>query len=255
MCRFRSMRNKRCGMTLVELLVVVAIIGVLIGLLLPAVQAARGAARRAECANNMRQIGLAIHQYANTHDGEFPLIAYHNTVVSGRTEEEKSWIAGLAPYTENVDAIRLCPEDIKRIEGSEIVATSYAMNGYLREPDALDTSGLPPALAAAVQARDEGLVGDLYDLRVTHATIMMFEGDASRLAVDYDHVHSYRWFSEENVTNERVDDAVQSEVTIGRHTGDVANYLYADGHVVAIAADQILEWCSEGFNFAIPPQY
>ncbi|MEQ8836102.1 MAG: DUF1559 domain-containing protein, partial [Lacipirellulaceae bacterium] len=137
MRRFRSSRNGRCAMTLVELLVVIAIIGVLIGLLLPAVQAARGAARRAECANNMRQIGMAIHQFANVHNGQFPLIAYHNTVDSGQTEEEKSWIAGLAPFTENVDAIRLCPEDIKRIDGSEVAATSYAMNGYLREPEAL----------------------------------------------------------------------------------------------------------------------
>ena len=93
------MRNRdRVGFTLVELLVVIAIIGILIALLLPAVQAAREAARRSQCSNNIKQILLAVHNYHDTHK-VFPM--GHGNTHSGVTGYIMfDWMARTLPYIE-----------------------------------------------------------------------------------------------------------------------------------------------------------
>lgn len=93
------MKTNRPGFTLVELLVVIAIIGILVGLLLPAVQAAREAARRMQCSNNLKQLGLAIHNYHDTHR-VFPLGVLQANLNAEFGFPRLTWGIHLYPYIE-----------------------------------------------------------------------------------------------------------------------------------------------------------
>jgi len=95
----------RRAFTLIELLVVIAIIAILVALLLPAVQQAREAARRSSCKNNLKQIGLGLHNYHDTHTvfppGAFgPKGGYQPNQGSGHTGHEHSWAVAILPMVE-----------------------------------------------------------------------------------------------------------------------------------------------------------
>jgi prepilin-type N-terminal cleavage/methylation domain-containing protein len=97
-------RTKNRGFTLVELLVVIAIIGILVALLLPAVQAAREAARRMQCGNNLKQLAIALHNYHDTYK-TFPPDAIwsgnlRGTTPSATTVRNYTWIALVLPFIE-----------------------------------------------------------------------------------------------------------------------------------------------------------
>jgi prepilin-type N-terminal cleavage/methylation domain-containing protein/prepilin-type processing-associated H-X9-DG protein len=99
----RSQFGSRRAFTLVELLVVIAIIGILVGLLLPAVQAAREAARRMQCGNNLKQMGLALHNYESAFK-KLPPGAYGANPLkgepSGEDDDGFGWMVSILPYIE-----------------------------------------------------------------------------------------------------------------------------------------------------------
>ncbi|RCS46030.1 DUF1559 domain-containing protein [Bremerella cremea] len=147
-----SMTRTR-GFTLVELLVVIAIIGVLIALLLPAVQQAREAARRTQCSNNLKQIGLALHNYHDTHDafpsrsagagacdnwwsgvsGTIPLLPFMEQSALAKQWQERlvsgqyCSIDAVFPATQTQVEGLLCPSDPEFRNGRKQAMTNYGL--------------------------------------------------------------------------------------------------------------------------------
>ncbi len=143
----------RRGFTLVELLVVIAIIGVLVALLLPAVQAAREAARRISCANNIRQLALAMHNYESANQ-KFP-----PSLFIGKNQYRWSALARILPYVEAStigDRIDFA-EDYHKIG---ISGTIYPSKSAALSAEALLKSARVPALICPSEIRDEQRVDD-----------------------------------------------------------------------------------------------
>jgi prepilin-type processing-associated H-X9-DG protein/prepilin-type N-terminal cleavage/methylation domain-containing protein len=196
--------------TLVELLVVIAIIATLVGLVLPAVLAARGAATRTRCGNTMRQIGLAMFLYTDTHKDRFP-----RSLHSAASHGEPGWNTSLAPFLEleaptseadlaaNLNAAFRCPSDPFRGAATH----SYGLNVHMElDPAGDDYTGSPQTWRRR------------RDIPAPSRTVLIAEARPVPYA---DHFMCHQWSKLKTA---------ETAVSHDRH-GTAANYLFIDGHV------------------------
>ena len=148
-CAYRQKIPTVAGFTLVELLVVIAIIGILIGMLLPAVQAVRSAARRTHCANNLKQIGLALHGH-HAAQQEFPIgtVEWRPFPGTDKSKRQLAWSAYLLPHLEQRTVYDQLDLQQAFDAADNLAAASTVLSVYLC-PSAVRESDQPGGLGAS----------------------------------------------------------------------------------------------------------
>jgi prepilin-type processing-associated H-X9-DG protein/prepilin-type N-terminal cleavage/methylation domain-containing protein len=243
-----GLRRRSAAFTLVELLVVIAVVGMLIALLLPALSSVRGSVRRSQCGSQMRQLGIAMHAFAESQNGWLPKATGHGL------DADASWVAKLGPFLEEADIVRICSADPEADYRMENDLTSYVLNGFCTRVDEDHEDEDHDHEDHDHEHEDLPLAGayaNLHQLKSTTTAVLLFEAAPGAHG---DHVDSWDWFEHEHVEEGTVYDIISAEVATERHRGS-ANYLYADAHVDSIDAATIAQWAKEGTeeaNFARP---
>lgn len=234
-------KPKKGSFTLVELLAVMAIIGLLIALLLPATQAAREAARRSQCSNNLKQIGLALHNYHDTY-GQFPpaAIGPHDMPV----ERQFSWMVALLPFLEQnafYEQIRLdLPWDHPLNAGLLQIGPNTLF--CPSDPAPTTSEGYPKTSYVAVTGADmsygrgelRGVIG--FDRGLPFKEIV---DGTSKTVMVAEVTDGGPWFAAGAGTARRIDDWIKNK-SWSYHPGG-GNWLFADGSVQFLSSDTDLQ--------------
>lgn len=224
--------------TLLELLAVVAGIGLLAAMSAPALQRGLLQAKRARCASNLRQLGLAIHAYAHDHEGRLPPTT-HST--GGRVES--AWIHLLRPYLGHARDVLICPADPRAKQRRAAGASSYVLNNIVFDPQRSPFGSMTRAF------------NHLFSLPAPAQVLFAAPISDHRLGISpaNDHTHAEAW---SRGWAHVITDIEPNRFRIGaadpqKLNGD-ANYLFGDGSTRIIAASALRAELHAGRNFAYP---
>lgn len=249
--------RRPAGFSLVEMLVVTAVVATLAAMLLPAVSKARSRAKAVNCLSNLRQLGLGLRMYAETDSlGCLP--------VDPVGDQEPAWVYSLTSHLGSVEGVRICPSDTFGTARRKWNRTSYVRNQYTARDLGAAAEGAGPNPGDTVSLGPDGrpLVLHPSSLRLASyrrpsETFLAFEGsnvgvlfppaleDRAPIPAFDDHTHPDTWiFGWAHVL---------ADIDPERH-GRSSHYLFADGHVASIPAVVLRNRLEAGDNFAVIPE-